>query len=387
MADLSLTDEEIRQNVIDDRKVKLKQKFDLESAQGILPFTNERLFEQSNPILRSALFTAGKMNVKERIHYQEWTEIFSLGSGSIQYRGPALTVDHETVLARIMVLARGRSLTKPVQCFQADILRWLDLDPNSGANYTKARRILDDLAAAELRISSKPALQRLLKILTSPAISDMPDGKFFHEYVNNRFSSHLKMIADGLENDQPVNITMQFLTNQTHNTVTKRMMLNLDPIAAIFFDGVNTTLLPFEIVDSLDRFGRKLLPFIASHRDGVIPIRLEKYHEFSGSKSDYPKVKRRVKSELKKRFEGWEKKGFIVSGWDISRNNDGEEIVRGLKIGEVVRTKSKLELPVSSVVEIDLAGVDEDAMEARLNQFADDFGAPRPASRKKQRSN
>ena len=79
MTELSLTDEEIRQNVIDDRKVKLKQKFDLESAQGILPFTNERLFEQSNPILRSALFTAGKMNVKDRIHYQEWTEIFSLG--------------------------------------------------------------------------------------------------------------------------------------------------------------------------------------------------------------------------------------------------------------------------------------------------------------------
>ena len=386
MTELSLTDEEIRQNVIDDRKVKLKQKFDLESAQGILPFTNERLFEQSNPILRSALFTAGKMNVKDRIHYQEWTEIFSLGSGSIQYRGPALTVDHETVLARIMVLARGRSLTKPVQCYQADILRWLDLDLNSGANYTKARRILDDLAAAELRISSKPALQRLLKILTSPAISDMPDGKFFHEYVNNRFSSHLKMIADGLENDQPVNITMQFLTNQTHNTVTKRMMLNLDPIAAIFFDGVNTTLLPFEIVDSLDRFGRKLLPFIASHRDGVIPIRLEKYHEFSGSKSEYQKVKRRVKSELKKRFEGWEEKGFIVSGWDISRNNDGEEIVRGLKTGEVVRTKSKLELPVSSVAENYLEGVDDDAMENRLNQFADHFGAPHPASRKRPRS-
>jgi hypothetical protein len=381
MSELSLTDQEIRQGVIDDRKSKLRQKMDLESSQGILPFTNERLFEQSNPILRSALFTAGKMNVKEQQRYHDWTQIFSLGSGSIQYRGPVLTVDHETVLARIMVLARGRSLTKPVQCYQSDVLKWLDLDHNSGANYKKARRILDDLASAEVRISSKAALQRLLALLTSPAISEMPDGKFFHEYVKNRFSDHIKMIAEGIENDQPVNITMQFLTNQTHNSVTKRMMLSLDPIAAIFFDGVNTTLIPFEIIDKQDRFGRKLLPFIASHRDGVFPIMLEKYHEFSGSKSEYVKVKRRVKSDLKKRFEGWQNEGIIVGGWDIYRNNDGDDVVVGLKIGEVVRTKSKLELPAAVVTDKDV--FDDDAVEARVNQLADDFGVPRPRSRKK----
>ncbi|MCF5461003.1 hypothetical protein [Pseudomonas syringae] len=60
MTDLKLTEQEIRQNVVDDRKKQLLSKFDKGSGQGILPFTNERLFEQSNPILRSALFTAGK---------------------------------------------------------------------------------------------------------------------------------------------------------------------------------------------------------------------------------------------------------------------------------------------------------------------------------------
>jgi hypothetical protein len=385
--DLVLTPEELRQGVIDERRVKLRDKFNLESGQGILPFTNERFFEQSNPIVRSALFTAGKMNVRSKSQYMDWTEIFSLGSGSIHYRGPVLTVDHEIVLVRLMVLARGRSLTKPIHAFQADLLRWLDLDPNSGANYKKARRILDDLAAAELRISSKPALQRLLSILTSPAISDMADGIFFRDYVQNRFSSHLKMIADGIENDQPVDVSMKFLTNQTHNHITKRMMINLDPISAIFFDGVNTTLLPFEIWDTLDRFGKKLLPLIASHRDGVYPTKLEKYHEFSGSKSEFSTVKRRFKSEQKKRFEDWEAKGYIVPGWSIERNSEGEEIVSGLKAGEAVRIRSRLELPITTDADDeDFARGADEAIEGRVNAFADSAGMARPTPRKK-RSN
>jgi hypothetical protein len=380
MSQLPLTDREIQQGVIDDRRSKLRTKLDLESAQGFLPFTNERLFEQSNPILRSALFIAGKMNVKEQQRYNDWTPIFSLGSGSIQYRGPLLTVDHETVLARIMVLARGRSLTKPVHCFQTDVLKWLNLDQNSGANYKKARRIIDDLGSAELRIGSKQALQRLLLLLQSPAISEMPDGAFFQEYVKNRFGDQIKMIADGIANDEPVNITMKFITGQAHNSISKRMMLSLDPIAAIFFDGVNTTLIPFEIIDQQDRFGRKLLPFIASHRDGVKPIMLEKYHFFSGSKSEYSKVKRRVKSELKKRFQNWESEGLIAGGWDIYRNKEGEEVVNGLKIGEKVRTKSILELPPHVDTEKDV--FDDAAVQGRFEEFSEHFNTP-PDHRKK----
>ncbi|NWD57471.1 TrfA [Pseudomonas veronii] len=379
MTDLTLNEEEVRLGLIDDRRVKLQQKFEIDSGQGILPFTNERFFEQSNPILRSALFSVGKMGARDRTQYLDWTEIFSLGNGSILYRGPALTVDHETVLGRIMVLARGRSLTKPVHAYQADVLRWLYLDPNSGANYKKARIILDDLAAAEVRINSKPALRRLLNLLTSPSISDLPDGKFFQEYIKNRYGDQIKMIAMGLENDQPVHIDMQFLQNQTHNSATGKMMLNLDPIAALFFDGVNTTLLPFEILDKQDRFGRKLLPFIASHRDGVFPIRLESYHEFSGSKSAYASVKRRVKSELKKRFEGWVSEGLLCAGWEIYRNNEGEEIVRGLKLGEIARIKSSLASAGPNPSEDCFGEVDDDVIEERVNQFADMARMERPA--------
>jgi len=374
--ELDLTPHEVVRGAIDESKSKLRNKLDLESSQGILPFTNELYYEQMNPVVRSSLFTAGKMNVKNGSHYLEWTEIFSFGGGSIHYRGPHLTVDHEVVLVKLMVLARGRSLTKPIHAFQADLLRWLKLDAASGKNYVKARRILDDLAAAEIRISSKPALQRLLAILTSPAIAELPDGLFFQSYINNRFNDQLKMIAKGLADDQPVNVTMKLVTSQTHNTVTKRMMINLDPVFAIFFDGVNTTLLPFEIWDDLDRFGKKLLSLISSHRDGVYPVMLEKIHEFSGSKSEFEKVKRRVKSDLKKRFEDWESKNYIVPGWNISRNDNGIEIIRGLKAGEAVRIRSKLNLPPIIDSDDDIERGSDRAVNQRAEDFANSFVAP-----------
>lgn len=374
--ELDLTPHEVVRGAIDESKSKLRNKLDLESSQGILPFTNELYYEQMNPVVRSSLFTAGKMNVKNGSHYLEWTEIFSFGGGSIHYRGPHLTVDHEVVLVKLMVLARGRSLTKPIHAFQADLLRWLKLDAASGKNYVKARRLLDDLAAAEIRISSKPALQRLLAILTSPAIAELPDGLFFQSYINNRFNDQLKMIAKGLADDQPVNVTMKLVTSQTHNTVTKRMMINLDPVFAIFFDGVNTTLLPFEIWDDLDRFGKKLLSLISSHRDGVFPVMLEKIHEFSGSVSEFEKVKRRVKSDLKKRFEDWESKNYIVPGWNISRNDNGIEIIRGLKAGEAVRIRSKLNLPPIIDSDDDIERGSDRVVNQRAEDFANSFVAP-----------
>lgn len=356
-----LTPEEERQVEVDDRRFKLRQKFEVESGQGILPFTNERFFEQSNPIVRSALFSAGKVEVGAS--YREWTEIFSLGAGSIWYRGPALTVDHEVVLARIMVLARGRSLTQPVKVLQADVLRWLDLD-DSGANFKKARKIVDDLAAGELRISSKPALKRLYQLLSKPP-ENLPDRDFFIQFIRNRYGDQMKELAQAIASeDVVVDISMRFLTNQARNHKTGRLLLNLDPIAAIFFDGVNTTLVPFEIWDQLDRFGKKLMPFIASHRDGVWPIRLQSYHEFSGAKSEFVNVKRRLKYDLKKRFAAWEEEGWLEPGWDIARNDDGDEIVRGLKAGEAVRIRSEFDLKAEILFDDNTAKDSEDSPES-----------------------
>lgn len=371
--ELKLTPEEARQNIIDTRKQAIRERADKGLVQGLFSFTNEKLYEQSNPILRSSLFSVGRLNVKARPTYNDWTEIFSLGSGSIQYRGPALTVDHEVVLVRLLVLARGRSITKPVAISLADVLRWLDLDANSGANYTKARRIIDDLGAAELKIGSKPALRHLLEILSSPETSAMADGKFFQDLVRNRYSGHLKMIAQALENDQHVDITLNFIQTVTYNSATRRMMINLDPLTTVFFDSVNTTLLPFEVWESLDRYGKKLLPLIASHRDGVYPTKLERYHEFSGSKSSYSSVKRRFKSEVRKRFREWEEMGYIAPGWRVDQNQDGEDIVSGLKLGDAVRIRSNLDIIPHEDTEDEIKRGSDEAIKQRLMDFQGSF--------------
>jgi hypothetical protein len=334
-----LTPREKTQGIIDDRKHQLQQKFDIDSGQGILPLTNEKFYEQSNPVVRSALFSSTKLGK----NYTEWTPIFSFGASSIQYRGPALTVEHELVLAKLMVLARGKSLTKPINAFVTDIRRWLNLG-ESGINFAKARRILDDLAAGEMKISDKFALRRLYQILTAPSVSERPDGKFFKDYIDNRFSDQLKMIASAIESGEPIEITMRFVSNRAANPRTGRLLISLDPITAIFFDGVNTTMLPFEIWEAQDKFGKKLLSFIASHRDGVFPIKLENYHRFSGSISDFQVVKRRVKSDLKKRCEKWEKEDCIEPGWSFRENNDGEVLLEGLKLSKSIRMKSELTL-------------------------------------------
>jgi hypothetical protein len=328
-------------DIIDERKAKLQGKFETDSGQGILPFTNEKYFEQSNPIVRSALFSTVKIGKV----YTDWTNIFSFGGGNIMYKGPALTVEHEIVMARLLVLARGRSLTKPVAVFLSDVRKWLELD-DSGINFNKARKILEDLGSGEIKIADKIALKRLHHILISPNLGDRPDGKFFKESIDHRFGPMIKMIGEGLEKDEPVDITMRLIANQATNGKTGRMLLSLDYIAAVFFDGVNTTLLPFEIWDTLDRFGKKLLPFIASHRAGVFAIKLESYHKFSGSISDFAVVKRRFKSEMKKRLENWEKLDYIEPGWSFYKNEEGEELLKGLKLSSNIRIKSELTVSV-----------------------------------------
>tara|TARA_R110001592_G_scaffold33503_1_gene115968 strand:+ start:1215 stop:2252 length:1038 start_codon:yes stop_codon:yes gene_type:complete len=325
------------------RKESLQAKFDQQSAQGYLPFTNELYFEQSNPILRSGLFSVAKSGM--RGIFAEWTEIFNLGAGSIYYKGPALTVDHEQVLGRLMLLARGRSLTKPIPLMASDVVKWLGLT-DTGHSYKKARRILDDLSSAELRIANKQALRRLYTLLTDKKnISTLPDGKFFQDFIENRFGPQLQMIASALndgEEDSSVDISLGFINSQTHNSRTRRILINLDPIMSIFFDGVNTTLVPFEVLDRCDRFGKRLLPFIASHRDGVWPIKLQNYHDLSGSTSNFDSSKRYFKHTMKKRLQAWEDDGIIEPGWQIAKNRDGEEVLSGLKLCEGLRLRSKL---------------------------------------------
>lgn len=331
-----LTQAEELSKTIADRRSKLRKGFDLSSAQGVLPLTNEDYHEQANPIVRSALFAA----IKSRSKYDDWVDIFSLG-GSIKYKGPQLTVDHEMLFTRILVRARGLSLTKPVPFSMTEALGWLKIK-DSGPNRTRIRNLLDDLKEGSVLIASKSALNRLYNILTRTDLESFVDGLFLRQLVLNRYTDYLPMIMQSYKDEEPFEISLDFIGRIANQTNTRRLMVELDPMMALLFDGVNTTLVPFDIWDSLDAYGKKLMPFIASHRDGVFNLFLESYHSLSGSKSTYESVERRFKSDFNKRLHDYEAKGYIEPGWAIVRNRDYRWTVTGLKGGEALKIRSEL---------------------------------------------
>lgn len=319
-----------------ERRSKLIRLFDLSAAQGVLPFTNEDYHEQANPIVRSALFAV----TRTRDTFVDWVEIFSLG-GTIRYKGPQLTVHHEMLFTRILVRARGRSLTKPVPFTMTEALKWLDLK-DSGANRTRIRGLLEDLKEARVRIASKSALGRLYNILTRKDLADRPGGSALRTLVEDRYTDYLPMIVQSYNGGEPFEIDLDFIGRIATQGRSRRLHIELDPMMALLFDGVNTTLLPFEIWDTLDPFGKRLLSFVASHRDGVYKLLLESYHRLSGSKSEYTKVERRFKSDFMARLRKYEALQYIEPNWDVVRNRDDKWLVTGLKAGPAIKIQSEL---------------------------------------------
>lgn len=324
------------ETLVTERKSKLLRTFDLASAQGILPLTNREFHEMANSIVRSALFAA----IKSKGTYAEWSEIFSLG-GTIRYKGPQLTVNHEMLFTRIHALARGQSLTKPVIFTMTEALGWLGLS-DSGPNRKKVRELLDDLKDGDVRVACKATLNRIYNILTRSDLERLPDGQFLKKLVENRYSSYLPAILENHRNDEPFEIDLSFITRIATQGRSRRIMVELDPMMALLFDGVNTTLLPFEVWDELDQFGKKFMCFVASHGGGVYNLLLENYHNLSGSKSSFEKVKRRFKSEFMARLRVYEEKNYIEPGWDVVRSREGDWLVIGIKGGPAIKIRSEL---------------------------------------------
>lgn len=323
--------------LISDRRSRLLKNFDLSSAQGVLPLTNEEFHEQANPIVRSALFAA----IKSRPGYDDWTNIFSIG-GTVVYKGPQLTIQHEMLFTRILVRARGRSLTKPVHFSMTEALSWLGLK-DSGPNRDRAKSLLEDLKQASVKITSKSILKRLYNILTREDLDTVAgDGSFLKSYVKNRFGDYLPMIMKSYTNGEPLEIGLDFITRITNQGHSKRLLVELDVMMSLLFDGVNTTLVPFEVYDEVDAYGKKLLTFIASHRDGVYNMLLENYFDLSGSKSVYSSVERRFKTDFLARLRDYEARFYIEPGWDVVRSREHKWMVVGLRSGPALRIRSEL---------------------------------------------
>lgn len=331
---------------------------DQQSIQGILPFAPDDYFEQANPLLRSGIF--GPKRIKER--YDDFIDIFSLGGGAIRYRGPRLNTQHETVLLNLMQRARGRSLTKPVSFQTIEALNWLELK-KAGKSYDKVNDIFKDLADGRIEIAHRPAQRRLISLLTSKELSKLPDAKFFREYIQNTFGEQLEMLIKAEANNEVAPIGMSFITRISESPHGRRRLINLDPIAALFLDGTNTSFLPVKIWQSsdYDYVDRRVLGYINTHRDGVFAHKLDKYHSLVSASYAYDaKGRSRFKSDMNKRLVRWEKELLIEPGASITLGAEDEWVLSGLKAGPELRY-STVEMPLPPPEADDAFDEDDDA--------------------------
>lgn len=323
-----------------ERKLRTSKELAQLQVQGVLPYFNPTIYEMANPIVRSALFGLSK----HKHYYQDWVTTFSVGGGTLQQRGPSLNTDHEELWGRLLTYARGTSLTKGIHVRIVDLIRDLNYS-TGGPNFTRVSKMLDDLEAASVRISHKPALKRLYELLTDKNLGKRPDGKFLVELIRNRYSEHLKAIQVALASDsnEPVFVPLRFIERKTTHPVSGREVISLDPMTCLFFDGVNTTLIPYKVREKLNAMSKRLLTFIGSHRDGVYRMRLHYYFMLVGYKGDYTKLERKFKSEFIKTCTALEESDYIKPGWGIARNDDHEWMVFGLQIGDAARVKEAME--------------------------------------------
>lgn len=323
-----------------ERKLRTSKELAQLQVQGVLPYFNPAIYEMANPIVRSALFGLSK----HKLYYQEWETTFSVGGGSLQQRGPSLNTDHEELWARLLTYARGTSLTKGIHVRIVDLIRDLNYS-TGGPNFARVSRMLNDLEAASVRISHKPALKRLYELLTDKNLAKRADGKFLVELIRNRYSEHLKAIQAALASDsnEPVYVTLRFIERKTTHPISGREVISLDPMTCLFFDGTNTTLIPYKVREKLNPISKRLLTFIGSHRDGVYRMRLYFYFMLVGYKGDYTKLERKFKSEFIKTCTALQERNYIKPGWGIERNEDHEWMVFGLQIGDAARVKEAME--------------------------------------------
>ncbi|MBB4861309.1 hypothetical protein HNP46_000120 [Pseudomonas nitritireducens] len=331
-----MTGEQQQQSSSKDQKKEARAK-KLESTvlQGKLPFQGEQYFEQANPIARSCIFrVVAPKSLKET---NDWTPVFSISGESIFLKGATLLADHEEIWTKLLAYTRGRSIFKPVSVTKAELVEVLGLG-DSGSSFAKVEQILEDLRDTRLRVSSRPALEKLVRILTTPSASTDPDTVSYANHIKLVYGEHIKLLTEGLANGEDVDIEMGFLTNRTRNKTRGREVLNLDPLTCLLFDGVNTTLVPHEVRRQLDAFGKRFMTFVASHRDGVYDLPLESYFHLAGYNSTFEKMGRKFKSQMKTRLEEYEEKKFIEPGWSFQRSKEtGDWKLCGLKRGPALK--------------------------------------------------
>ncbi len=279
--------------------------------QERLNYWPDNYYEQANPLARCGIFSI----THARKDYTNYTPIRLLGEGNIEFKGQRLTVFDEEVFLQLLVYCRGMSLVKPLIINKATLLTDLRLTNGSGKNYKRLSESLDRLDDAKIRISSPAALSKLFTILDRPELAQSMSPDFV-SMVSERFSALKTEIGVALKNKQEFYISVGFIQNNAENRTAKKLIINIDPLMVLLFDGTNTTRTSKEERHLLCPAEKRLLTFFLSHANNVFDMHVSSYRELLGSEAQEHNA-RKFTGELKKWVSTLERLQRIEPGWSV----------------------------------------------------------------------
>ncbi len=296
---------------IKDGKSKQTQYSKNAQYQDKLPFWPDSFYEQSNPLVRSSLFSISN----RRKTYEEYTPISSIGEGSIEYRGSRLNTFDEEVYLQLIQYCRGQSLLRPIASTKRQILSDLGLTA-SGNNYKKLMASLGRLESGKLRISAPHILLKLSELLQNPNLSKGMEPEFIKE-LHSRYEEYIEVIDIALFEKHDLLLSMGFIQNSLIDPQKGNLRISLDPLLVLLFDGINTTRTDRHERSLLNPAEKKLLSYILSHSGKVFPLKLETIHMFLNSDSEFSRNKAAFTKALISYLETLERLGRIEPDWDI----------------------------------------------------------------------
>lgn len=280
--------------------------------QDRLPFWDESYYEQANPLTRSGVFSISQI----KKHYDDYTPIRVVGEGNIFYRGYRLNTFDEDVFLQLLHYMRGQTLLRPIITTKKQLLS--DLGYNDGGkNYKNLMKSLDRLDSAKLKISSPHALQKLYMLLTTPNLVKSCEPQFA-EMLSKQFGDLKREIGEAMAKGDDYFLTIGFIQNNGGSMKSGRLMINIDPLNVLLYDGINTTRISKHERSMLCPAEKRLLGYVMSHSQLIYDLTLETYQQIVGSTSTSP---RKFKSDLKRWLENLEKLGRIRAGWEITADN------------------------------------------------------------------
>ena len=306
-----MTQEDNGQKLIVRNRPKKTLETMLIQYQDRLNFWNEDFYEQSNPLARSGLFSISL----GKTHIDDYEPVRVLGEGEILYRGHRLNVFDEEVFLQLLSYMRGLTLIKPLSIKKKQLLKDLGLN-DSGKNYQRLTESLNRLDSGKLKIFSQAALNKLFVIMNDPNLAKTMEPEFV-KLIAEKFGDLKIAIESALKNKQSFFVTIGFIQNNSENIANGNLLINIDPLIVLLFDGTNTTRTARFERKMLCPAEKRLLTFVMSHSLPIYDMNLVSYRELLGSESKQSSM-RKFRADLEKWLSNLEKIGRIESGWQVT---------------------------------------------------------------------